>query len=1049
MDFNKIDVGFEKLEKVLHVADIHIRNYQRHKEYRKVFRQLYKEVDALPKNSIVYVGGDVVHSKTDISPELIDLTTEFFKNLADRRHTIVITGNHDANLNNSSRLDSLTPMIESLNHPQLHYLKDSAVHEIAGTHFTVFSIFDDPTTFIKSSSFKAKTKVALFHGALDMSYTDAGYKVESDNLKISMFKGYDMVMLGDIHKRQFYDKNKTILQVGSLIQQNFGEAFDNHGCAIWDVETRVASFKNFENVHGFYTVAVDSGTLPNIDDIPKYPRVRIKTSNTTQAQLKDVIKEIKSKCTTKDIVIIKSDKLDAQNKTPRSVTRDIRNVQYQNELLEEYIGTNHPADDETIRRIKNINTELNKNLKNIEISRGVNWLPKKFEFSNMFSYGENNSIDFTKLRDVVGIFAPNHSGKSAILDALMFNIFHKCSRTKSASDVLNNKKKSFYSKLNFEIDGVDYFIERKGKKEKSGHVRVDVQFWMIGEDDNIIYLNGEQRTQTDKNIRGYLGFYNDFVLTSMSVQNNNTGFIDQSQVEKKDLLSQFLDITVFEELYHLANEEIKEVQILLKNFGKTDYAEQLIEEEEKLGNFKEVYKDFENDKNEIQKKYGNKEDSIKHKTKELKNIKVENDIDKLEGVKSRIEKDIEVHNYKLDKYRNYTKDNKKKYVDINSKLSKIDINSLNNRLELLNVEKQNNIGLEQSIEIKKVSVRNKLDLISKLDTHEYDPNCNYCCNNEFVKAADKAKIELIEEKVIVKKLLNDKTISDDVLKGYLDVNNLIDIHNKLQSEKLTISQYESEIRIKSLERKSNLRAKKTELKGVIRDIEKYHSNVEFIKNNERINKAIDTLEIEKSSIKVELDVVQSNLQKAYSNVTITDQNISHIKNTITEAHELELKLKSYEYYLDAIKRDGIPYEIIAQTLPYLEEEINNTLSQIVEFEIEFDVDGKNILSYIKYSDDNKWPLELTSGMEKFISSLAIRVALIKISNLPRPNFLSVDEGFGNLDSDNLNSLSMLFDYLKVEFDFVMIISHIDIMKDMVDGLVEINVNKGLSNVIVQ
>ena len=133
---------------------------------------------------------------------------------------------------------------------------------------------------------------------------------------------------------------------------------------------------------------------------------------------------------------------------------------------------------------------------------------------------------------------------------------------------------------------------------------------------------------------------------------------------------------------------------------------------------------------------------------------------------------------------------------------------------------------------------------------------------------------------------------------------------------------------------------------------------------------------------------------------------------------------------------------------YLEEEINNTLSQIVDFEIEFDVDGKNILTYIKYGDDNKWPLELTSGMEKFISSLAIRVALIKISNLPRPNFLAIDEGFGNLDSENINSISMLFDYLKTEFDFVVIISHIDIMKDMVGGLIEISRSKGLSRVIV-
>ena len=339
-------------------------------------------------------------------------------------------------------------------------------------------------------------------------------------------------------------------------------------------------------------------------------------------------------------------------------------------------------------------------------------------------------------------------------------------------------------------------------------------------------------------------------------------------------------------------------------------------------------------------------------------------------------------------------------------------------------------------------------MISKLDAHEYDPDCKYCCDNEFVKAARHASVELSEDKVIVSKLLNDKIMSDNILLEKESIENMIKTYKDLESEKVTIFQYESEIIIKAEQRKSDLRAKKTELKGVDRDIEKYHENKETIKANERINASIDNLQNEKIDIKLELDEGQTHIQQAYSNVSITTQNISNITNTIAEAHELELKLKSYEYYLDAIKRDGIPYEIIAETLPYLEEEINNTLSQIVDYEIKFDVDGKNILSYIKYSDTNQWPLELTSGMEKFISSLAIRVALIKISNLPRPNFLAVDEGFGNLDSDNINSLSMLFDYLKFEFDFVMIISHIDIMKDMVDGLVEISQSKGYSRVIV-
>ena len=102
--------------------------------------------------------------------------------------------------------------------------------------------------------------------------------------------------------------------------------------------------------------------------------------------------------------------------------------------------------------------------------------------------------------------------------------------------------------------------------------------------------------------------------------------------------------------------------------------------------------------------------------------------------------------------------------------------------------------------------------------------------------------------------------------------------------------------------------------------------------------------------------------------------------------------------------------------------------------------------HIAYDNDNSWPLELTSGMEKFISSLAIRVALINISNLPRPNFLAIDEGFGNLDTTSLNSIFMLFGYLKTEFDFLFIISHIDVMKDIMDDLVEISVERGYSKV---
>ena len=97
--------------------------------------------------------------------------------------------------------------------------------------------------------------------------------------------------------------------------------------------------------------------------------------------------------------------------------------------------------------------------------------------------------------------------------------------------------------------------------------------------------------------------------------------------------------------------------------------------------------------------------------------------------------------------------------------------------------------------------------------------------------------------------------------------------------------------------------------------------------------------------------------------------------------------------------------------------------------------------------DQEWPLSLSSGMEKFVSSLALRVGLINVSNLPSPNFLVIDEGFGTLDTDNLSNMKGAFDYLKTRFDSVFIISHLDTIKDFMDYLLPINVNNNKSSVI--
>ena len=229
------------------------------------------------------------------------------------------------------------------------------------------------------------------------------------------------------------------------------------------------------------------------------------------------------------------------------------------------------------------------------------------------------------------------------------------------------------------------------------------------------------------------------------------------------------------------------------------------------------------------------------------------------------------------------------------------------------------------------------------------------------------------------------------------------------------------------------------------DIEKYHTNEASIQSNELLQEQIDNFKTELGSVTKDLREINTTLLSVNGDIVKTNSYISSITDKMQEAKSLEEQYQIYEYYLDAVKRDGVSYELIAKALPVIEGEVNNILQQIVEFGIVFDMSGKNVNARIVYEDQH-WPLEMCSGMEKFISGLAIRVALINVCNLPRPNFLVIDEGFGTLDSENLQSIFMMFDYLKTQFDFINIISHLDAMRDIVDTLVEIKKVDGFSQI---
>lgn len=204
-----IDIGIDKIDKIFHIADVHVRNVKRHKEYEIVFERVYKYIRKhKTPGSVIYLAGDIVHAKTDMSPELVNVVSTFFRKLGNIAPTLIIMGNHDCNLNNSYRLDALSPIVIALNHPNVHYLKDNGIYSISNAHFNVMGVDSKPTDFIKASEFEGDYKIALHHGSVHNASTDAGFTLSNTHVTTEMFKGHDLALLGDIHKAQILQDYK-------------------------------------------------------------------------------------------------------------------------------------------------------------------------------------------------------------------------------------------------------------------------------------------------------------------------------------------------------------------------------------------------------------------------------------------------------------------------------------------------------------------------------------------------------------------------------------------------------------------------------------------------------------------------------------------------------------------------------------------------------------------------------------------------------------------------------------------------------------------------
>ena len=511
-----------------------------------------------------------------------------------------------------------------------------------------------------------------------------------------------------------------------------------------------------------------------------------------------------------------------------------------------------------------------------------------------------------------------------------------------------------------------------------------------------------------------------------------------------------MDIEVFEQLESIAKSDSNEERVMLRQFQKKDSYKE-------LGTINQRIVEMEKDETEL----SDKDKSIDNTLVELEKEKIElvrklykidetYNVDELQTNKSNLT--IEKYNIEsqLKDDKEYKEQLRPMYMDYHKKLSEIDEEKIQEDYEDWKEAKQYLTELENKIKLNESKTKSLNHHNSDLMKFTYDENCEFCIKNGKEQIHEQDEIKNQIDKLFAEHsdltALYKKTSYGLEKLGNAEKRNR---EFKIFSEELNQIQHDAvKIGGKISTQESRLNHIESELSTIESNISRYYELEEKIENNKKLNEQISDLTTKISKLQMDSISIDKEYKKVLSTLSVAKNQKQQIEDDIQNLVDIEQKILDYDLYLLALSKDGVPYELISKAIPSIEREINNVLENMnAGFHIELEMKDKMIDAFICYGDD-KWNLELSSGMERFVSSLAIRIGLINVSTLPRPNFIIVDEGFGALDSDNIANMQGAFQYLRTQFDFTMIITHLDTIKDYMDTLIPINVNNGLSKVVM-
>ncbi|HEY5729711.1 MAG TPA: SMC family ATPase [Anaerolineales bacterium] len=295
------------------------------------------------------------------------------------------------------------------------------------------------------------------------------------------------------------------------------------------------------------------------------------------------------------------------------------------------------------------------------------------------------------------------------------------------------------------------------------------------------------------------------------------------------------------------------------------------------------------------------------------------------------------------------------------------------------------------------------------------------------------------------KLGYDASAHDEARKKENEMRSVDEEYGTLKSAKEVSKQIEDEI--------ANLEAEIENRRSEIINLEaEYQTAKSNLESAEAQSPNLEDAERELFRLREDENKVRSELGGAQQRVDILSTQRTRKKDFEKEREEFQKQIARHKTLERAFGKDGVPALLIEQALPQIEEKANDLLDRLSDGQMSI-----RFVTQAEYKDKKREDLketldiqisdsagirnyEMYSGGEAFRVNFALRLALSEIlaqRKGARLQTLVIDEGFGSQDIQGRQRLIEAINLVKNDFAKIIVITHLDELKDAFPTRIEI------------